>query len=529
MSRHGRLERIRSELEARKLIRATPGKATKELRPAGVGERLAGALPAIGPLFALFGRYLAERTDCLPLRDCRELGRIRIAVDPTPMARIGGLLSMHIGGPLADHFSAFDEPRRTTLLHQWHNARLRDGTEVTVKLVRPEARALIDTELELLPALEELDIDPWNAQWLIEGFVVWLDRQLDLGQEVVGLDRLAAEIGAFDAFEVPTVLHELCSRDIAVTHRTGGTPLGEMIAATDKQRPKLARCLCQAWLQQSLLEGACPEGPLSDHVLALSDERFAITGGLVTTLDPRWRRHLIDAIIATARDDPDRVCGALLAECTELEGAADVLRVRSELRQAETFRSGGWTDEFAGRRIADEFLCLLAKAGPTGLPTQGPRHCFHPRFLRARGRGTVHCARHRCHGRRYRRFQDGRGHSLASGAPRSWGLDPHRRGSRAGHRRDYRRSRPPDPTFSEFHRSRRDHRLARTEIRRFMAGFRRRDGGARGGHGPWRLRHSIATPSRTGSRRPWPSVSSRPQSGSSGSSAEAPPGKMWKR
>jgi len=385
MSRHGRLELVRSELEARKLIRATPRKPTNDLRPDGVGERLAGALAAIGPLFALFGRYLAERTDCLPLRDCRELSRIQIAVDPTPMARIGELLSMHLGGPLADHFTAFDAPRRTTLLHQWHNARLCDGTEVTVKLVRPEARALIDAELELLPALEELDIDSLNAQLLIEDFVVWLDRQLDLGQEVVGLDRLAAEIGAFDAFEVPTVLHELCSRDIAITHRTGGVPLAEMIAATDRPRAKLARCLCQAWLQQALLEGTCPEGPLSDHVLALTDERFAITGGLVTTLDPRWRRHLIDAIIATARDDPDRVCDALLAECTELEGAADVLRVRSELRQAEIFRSGGWTGEFAGRRIADSFFVYWRKLGQLGYRPKGHAIAFIRGFSELEG------------------------------------------------------------------------------------------------------------------------------------------------
>ncbi len=145
------------------------------------------------------------------------------------MSRVGELLSMHLDGSLTDHFSAFDAPGRTTLLHQWHDARLCDGTEVTVKLVRPEARVLIDTELELLPILEELDLDSWErGAPLIEDFVVWLDRQLDLGQEVLGLDRLAAEVGAFDAFEVPTILHELCCRDVTVTHRTGGTPLGEL-------------------------------------------------------------------------------------------------------------------------------------------------------------------------------------------------------------------------------------------------------------------------------------------------------------
>jgi predicted unusual protein kinase regulating ubiquinone biosynthesis (AarF/ABC1/UbiB family) len=366
MSRHGRLERVRSELEAGELIRTSHRRTAKEHRRVDVGVRLARSLPAIGPIFALFGNYLADRTDSLPLRDCRELDRSRIEVDPTPMPGVGELLSMHLDGSLTDHFSAFDAPGRATLLHQWHDARLCDGTEVTVKFVRPEARVLVATEIELLPILEELDLDTWNVGVLIEDFVVWLDRQLDLGREVFGLDQLAAEIGAFDAFDVPAIVHELSCRDITVTHRTGGTRLGEMTAATDHPRPKLARRLCQSWLQQSLLEGACPEGPLADHVLALTNERFAITGGLVTRLDPRWRRNLIDAIIATARDDPDRVCDALLAECTALDGAADILRVRSELRQAETFRSGGWTDDFGGRRIADSLFVYWRKLGELG-------------------------------------------------------------------------------------------------------------------------------------------------------------------
>jgi ubiquinone biosynthesis protein len=376
MSRHGRLERVRTELATRNLIRSRQRKPTEGLRLAGVGERMAGALPAIGPLFALFGRYLADRTDCLPLRDCRDLDRIRIAVDPTPMPRVGWLLSTHLGGPLADHFSAFDGPGRTTVLHQWHDARLCDGTEVTVKLVRPEARTLVDTELDLLPVLEELDIAGETPRSLIEDFVVWLDRQLDLGQEIVGLDRLAAEVGAFDAFEVPTVLHELCGRDVSVTHRAGGSPLDELAAAPGNPRPTLARRMCQAWLQQSLLEGSCPEGPLADHLRPVTDERFAITGGLVTTLDPRWRRHLIDAIIATARDDPDRACDALLAECTELDGAADALRVRAELRQAETFRSGGWTDDYAGRRIADSLFVYWRTLREMGYRPKGHAVAF---------------------------------------------------------------------------------------------------------------------------------------------------------
>lgn len=323
-------------------------------------------MPAISPLFALFGRYLAGRTDRLPLSDCRVLAGIPIAVEPTPMFAVGELLVRRLGGPLVDHFNAFNEPGRTTVLHQWHDAELHDGTAVTVKLVRPEARVLVDGELELLSVLEELNLEVGNVSTLVEDFVVWLDRQLDLGQEVIGLEQLAAEVGGFDAFEVPVVLPELCSRDVVIAHRSGGTPLDEVLNIGGGHRPRLARRLCQAWLQQSLLEGACPEGPLSENIRALSSERFAITGGLATTLDARWRRNLLDAVIATARNDPDRACDALLAECIEEDDAIDGDRVRSELRQAETFRSSGWTDDFTGRRIADSLFVywrLLAGMG----------------------------------------------------------------------------------------------------------------------------------------------------------------------
>ena len=366
MSRTSRFERVRTEFETRGLIRRKRSKPTETAHLNGFGERLRESLPAVSPLFALFGRYLAGRTDCLALRDCRELDRIHIAAEPTPMARVGDFLSRSVGGPLDERFRSFDEPGRANLLHQWHTAELIDGTRVTVKLIRPEVSELLNSDLELLPVLEDLDLGFSAAPSLVEDFVTWLDRQLDLETEVVGLKRLAAEVGTFDAFRVPAVVDDLCSREVAVRHRVGGTRLGELIGRGGNHRPTLARHICQAWLQQTLIEGTCPEGPLADHLEALTDETFAITGGLFTTLDPEERRHFSDAVVATARHDPDRACEAMLAECTKLDGAVDTGRVLSELRQAETFRSGGWTDRYSGRHIADGFFIywrLLTRMG----------------------------------------------------------------------------------------------------------------------------------------------------------------------
>jgi ubiquinone biosynthesis protein len=360
--REARLERIRAELDDLELIRRSAHQHPDDF----IGKRLANGLTSIGPLFALFGRYLAHRPDRLPLSDCLTLETTRIDVEATPMPRVAELLHHQFESPPAELFDAFDPPRRTTLLHQWHDAKLKDGTAVSIKLVRPEVERLIDKELDLLPVLEELSIEGGDVTPLVEDFVVWLDRQLDLSREVAGLDRLADEVGAFDAFEIPVIHRDLCGRRAVVTSRVEGTDLEETLGAPGHHRPRLARRLCQAWLQQSLLEGTCPEGPLAVNLRSISTERFAVTGGLTTSLDPRWRRHLLDAVVATGRGDPDRVCDALLDECAAAENAAKPDVVRTELRQAESFRSGGWTDEFAGRRLADTLFVywrVLRKAG----------------------------------------------------------------------------------------------------------------------------------------------------------------------
>jgi ubiquinone biosynthesis protein len=378
MTRHVRLEQARTELASRGVL--DPARRERIGTPdrLGFGERLGQALPAVGPLFALFGSYLAGRTDVLPVRDCRALACLPGEVPATPAPRVGSLLARRHGdaGAPADRLVAFAEHGRWNLLHQWHDGRLDDGTSVTIKIVRPEAREMVERELGLLPVLEELALDAGDTSSVVEDFVIWLDRQLDLELELTGLDRLAAEVEDFDAFEVPEVLRELSDRDLAVTVRADGPPLVTVVGSPGDRRPRLARRLCQSWLQQSLLEGTCVEGPLADNLRLLTGDRFGVTGGIVTVLGDGRRRRLLNAVVGVARHDPDRAGEALLGELFELDSAADRDRVRAELRQAESFRSGGWTDDFAGRRLADDLLVCWRRLGELGYAARGPTVSF---------------------------------------------------------------------------------------------------------------------------------------------------------
>jgi ubiquinone biosynthesis protein len=327
--------------------------------------RLREALEEQGPLFGAFGQYLSSRVDLLPLRDCLELGKLRLSVGTTPLERVGNTLTAELGAPVDELFSAFDElPLRTTLLHQWHRADLADGEPVIVKLIRPDSVERIHSDLKTLPVLEEMRLGspPWDGldlREIVEDFVVWIERQLDMRRELEALEDLAEHSDHFDALEVPEIYGRLSSSRVLVVEDLEGTGLDTLAArpaASDDDRGELARRLCSAWLQQALLGDWCIEGPLASNLSVLRGDRFAIGGGVFSEMDSRWCRNIRGAVIATAREDPDRACARLLEECSPEADDDQRQELQNLFRQAEPFRSGGWTERFKGRRLADSLF-----------------------------------------------------------------------------------------------------------------------------------------------------------------------------
>jgi predicted unusual protein kinase regulating ubiquinone biosynthesis (AarF/ABC1/UbiB family) len=143
--------------------------------------------------------------------------------------------------------------------------------------------------------------------------------------------------------------------------------LAARAASGEEGHEELARRLCLCWLEQALVGTWCIEGPLASNLSALDDDRFVIGGGLFEELDPLWSRNILDAVIAAARDDPDRACDRLLEEC--VPEPDDELRdeLQSLFRQAEPFRSGGWTERYTGRRLADTLFVQWRTLRSVGL------------------------------------------------------------------------------------------------------------------------------------------------------------------
>ncbi|HEV7892449.1 MAG TPA: AarF/UbiB family protein [Pyrinomonadaceae bacterium] len=363
----------------RRVLRASPSADASE----GFGRRLRLALEGLGPVFASFGLYLATRVDLLDARDCLELAAIRDRAAPLPAAAAHELLRDELGLAPHDAFAEFDgEPFESRLLYQAHRARLRDGTPAAVKLVRPDASREFLRDVELLDLLEDAgEFGGVSFKDAAADFAAALGGRLDLTCEAQALESLACDAEGFDALAVPAVERGLCSAKVLTTEELSGRRLdgleicrGLMAdAARDGRGPlnspdraALARLLCSVWLRQALLGHTFPAEPLPSNVLITYDGRVAFTGGLFASLHADEQKRLWNYLIATAAENPDRACSALLGELRFAGRGAGDEDLRHRFRQVVPFRDTGWHRDDDTSRLSDHLVVHWRSAAECG-------------------------------------------------------------------------------------------------------------------------------------------------------------------
>jgi ubiquinone biosynthesis protein len=287
-------------------------------------ERLAAALETAGPTFVKLGQLLATRRDLLPPAYLAALSRLHDQAAPMTADQLDQALLAELRGPLERHFAAFDhEPLACASIAQVHAARLLDGTEVVVKVQRPDAGELVARDLDIvkrLAAMIETRTD-WGRglglSALAEGFAASLREELDFRIEADNLASVAAEGREYASpAHTPEPFRELSTRRLLVMERLPGEPLSRArrrIGELGVDRAALARTALETLLRQILLGGTFHADPHPGNLLLLPDGRLGmIDFGSVGRLDQPTRRSLARLLPALDRGDPLVAADALL-------------------------------------------------------------------------------------------------------------------------------------------------------------------------------------------------------------------------
>ena len=129
--------------------------------PSSTPERLRRALEELGPTFIKLGKLLSTRsTSCRPATSwpgCRTRRQFPCRRSVADRSRLGA--------PPEDIFATFEGvPVACASIGQAHLATLHDGSQVVVKIRRPDIQALIDTDLDILQNLASRASRRWSRR-----------------------------------------------------------------------------------------------------------------------------------------------------------------------------------------------------------------------------------------------------------------------------------------------------------------------------------------------------------------------------
>jgi len=296
----------------RYLLLALPWTWFARRQGASRGERLRLALEELGPIFVKFGQAVSTRRDLLPRDIADELARLQDRVPPFPGAEARVAIERAYGGPLDARFSEFDEtPLAAASIAQVHVARLPDGQEVVVKVLRPGMHAIIERDLEVLESLARLAQRYWPGSErlrpveVVHEYRKTILDELDLMREAANAAQLRRNFAGSDLLYVPEVYWDLCRTDVMVMERIRGIQISDMaqLRAKGTDFRRLAVNGVEIFFTQVFRHNFFHADMHPGNIFGLADNparpRYAaIDFGIVGTLDPRDLHYLAGNFLA---------------------------------------------------------------------------------------------------------------------------------------------------------------------------------------------------------------------------------------
>ena len=282
--------------------------------------RLRKALESLGPIFVKFGQMLSTRRDLLPTDLADELALLQDRVPPFPTAQALDVLEGFYGKPIDEVFRDFERtPVASASVAQVHLARLPDGTEVAVKVLRPGIDRVIEHDLALLEAAAMLLEKIWpegrrlKPREVVAEFNKYLHDELDLMREAANCSQLRRNFKDSALLIVPEVYWDWCGSRVMVMERMHGVPISQTPAllAQGNDLKALSREGVEIFFTQVFRDGFFHADMHPGNIFVHRDGRYiALDFGIMGTLNEVDKSYLAQNFLAFFQRDYKRVAMA---------------------------------------------------------------------------------------------------------------------------------------------------------------------------------------------------------------------------
>jgi len=279
--------------------------------------RLRLALEALGPIFVKFGQLLSTRRDLLPPDIADELARLQDQVPPFAAEFVLAALERAYHRPVNEVFAEFEPVAvASASVAQVHFARLHDGREVAVKILRPGIPEIIRHDIALLDAGASLVEFLWadgkrlRPHEVVAEFAKHLEDELDLMREAANASQLRRNFKDSPLLTVPEIHWDYCATEVMVMQRMHGTPISHIASLREQgiDLKKLSRAGVEIFFTQVFRDGFFHADMHPGNILVAANGQYvALDFGIMGTLTAIDKHYLAQNFLAFFRRDYRRV------------------------------------------------------------------------------------------------------------------------------------------------------------------------------------------------------------------------------
>jgi len=266
--------------------------------------RLRLALEELGPTFIKIGQLLSTRIDLLPADYIEELTRLQDDVKTFATARAVQIIEKELELSQHEIFSEFEQqPLAAASISQVHRGKLINGTEVAIKVKRPDIEPQVIQDVQILKKTAYF-VDRkthWGSIYRFGELAEEIERilleELNFKGEAGNAERLRKFFSGSDTVYIPRVYLEYSTRDLLVLEYLNGTNLNNLMEdenVSSERKKRIGDNIIDAYFQQIFVNGFFQGDPHPGNIIVLEGDKIALVDyGTAGVIDETFQEQFL--------------------------------------------------------------------------------------------------------------------------------------------------------------------------------------------------------------------------------------------
>ncbi|NQV91105.1 AarF/ABC1/UbiB kinase family protein [Candidatus Woesearchaeota archaeon] len=354
---------LRSHLKFLHQIQITKPLSKKEKQ----AQALRHAFERLGPTFVKLGQLLSLRPDLVPIEYAKEFECLQDQVPPFSYVHVKKIIEEELQQPLEKTFKSFNKTSiASASIAQVHEAVLKNGKRVAVKVQRPDIQETIDLDLDILFFIAHYlekhfpKIQKYHPVNIVKEFALWTRKELNFEIEMQSAIRLKEELKHNKHVYIPKMCHEHSTRKVLMMEFVSGINLGDLKSLNKHKinRKTLAENYFISILEQTIIYGFFHADPHPGNILVSNKGKsIYLDYGIMGELSNSDRKKIIQFIHSIPDSDPEKSFSIMLSLARDTS-KSDIQKYKEE---AIPILKDVYTSTIQNKGIGQGFFEILTK------------------------------------------------------------------------------------------------------------------------------------------------------------------------